>query len=64
MSTSTRTFPDTFTKVLAHYPSGWGRERGPKYFEAYTKSGLVLEYGDWNYSDAARSSLVRGRTSW
>jgi hypothetical protein len=37
-----RTFPDTFTKVLGHYPPEGGNALS---FEAYTPSGLVIEYG-------------------
>ncbi|WP_437570485.1 RHS repeat-associated core domain-containing protein [Sorangium sp. So ce542] len=40
-----RTFPDTFTKVIASY-EGWDWEKGPMYLRAYTKSGRIIEYGN------------------
>ncbi|XXY17780.1 RHS repeat-associated core domain-containing protein [Sorangium sp. So ce216] len=40
-----RTFPDTFTKVIASHED-WDREKGPMYLRAYTKSGRIIEYGN------------------
>ncbi len=40
-----RTFPDTFTKVVGHYPSGWTKANGAQYFEAFTRSGRIVQYG-------------------
>ncbi|KYG00646.1 hypothetical protein BE21_57205 [Sorangium cellulosum] len=40
-----RTFPDTFTKVIASY-EGWDWEKGPMYLRAYTRSGRIIEYGN------------------
>ena len=48
-----RTFPDTLTRVTADFAEGdgWDADRGPKSLTAYTRSGLILEYG----------SMARGR---
>jgi Salmonella virulence plasmid 65kDa B protein len=55
-----RTLPDTFCKVLAYYPAGWDRKRGPEHFEVHTKSGLTLTYGGSPDSQAlADNSAVR-----
>ncbi|AUX47303.1 uncharacterized protein SOCE26_088210 [Sorangium cellulosum] len=40
-----RTFPDTFTKVIASY-EGSNLEKGPAFLRAYTKSGRIVEYGN------------------
>jgi RHS repeat-associated protein len=40
-----RTFPDTFVKVVAHYPSGFHAQTGPERFEVFEKSGRILDYG-------------------
>jgi RHS repeat-associated protein len=42
-----RTFPDTFKKVLAHFPPGkaWDSTTGPESFEVFTKEGRILRYG-------------------
>jgi len=40
-----RTFPDTFTKVLAYFPPGWDATTGPEHLRAFTKSGLAIDYG-------------------
>jgi hypothetical protein len=39
-----RTFPDTFSKILAHLGPG-GVSAGPVSFEVFTKAGHILEYG-------------------
>ena len=39
-----RTFPDTSTKILGHYSQGDTPESA-LYFEVFTPSGLVIEYG-------------------
>ncbi|WP_437829842.1 RHS repeat-associated core domain-containing protein [Sorangium sp. So ce1153] len=40
-----RTFPDTFVKVVGHYPPGDGAPAEALFFEAYLPSGRVVEYG-------------------
>jgi YD repeat-containing protein len=40
-----RTLPDTHTKIVAEYEPGWDPARGPTLFRAYSKGGLILEYG-------------------
>ncbi len=40
-----RTFPDTFTKVIGHYPVGKEATKSAISFEAHLPSGLVIEYG-------------------
>ena len=40
-----RTFPDTFTRVVAQAPGGWDFKKGPQSFRAFTRAGLVLDYG-------------------
>src|SRR5437773_2059461 len=55
-----RTLPDTFSKVLAYYPAGWDRKRGPEHMEVLTKSGLTLTYGGTPDSKAlANNGAVR-----
>ena len=39
-----RTFPDTFSKILAHLGPG-GASAGPVSFQVFTKAGHILEYG-------------------
>jgi hypothetical protein len=41
-----RTFPDTFVKVIGHYPPEGGSPADALSFEAFMPSGLVLEYGN------------------
>ena len=42
-----RTFPDTNTKIVGHQPRRTtATRRTPSSFEAYTPSGLVIEYGN------------------
>src|SRR3954471_8663023 len=41
-----RTLPDTFVKVIGHYPSGRDAPEGALSFEAHMPSGLVIEYGN------------------
>ncbi|XXT24117.1 SpvB/TcaC N-terminal domain-containing protein [Sorangium sp. So ce429] len=40
-----RTFPDTFVKVVGHYPPGDGAPAEALFFEAYLPTGRVVEYG-------------------
>ncbi|HSN98542.1 MAG TPA: SpvB/TcaC N-terminal domain-containing protein, partial [Candidatus Nanopelagicales bacterium] len=42
-----RTYPDTFTRIRADFAEseGWPAERGPKRLRAFTKTGLILDYG-------------------
>src|SRR5262249_17863716 len=40
-----RTFPDTHVKLLAHFPSGWDENNGPLYWEEFTKTGLIAQFG-------------------
>ncbi|WP_437815115.1 RHS repeat-associated core domain-containing protein [Sorangium sp. So ce1078] len=40
-----RTFPDTFVKVVGHYPPEGGAPAEALFFEAYLPSGRVVEYG-------------------
>ena len=40
-----RTLPDTFTKVVGHYPVGKEATESAISFEAHLPSGLVIEYG-------------------
>ncbi|XXY49986.1 RHS repeat-associated core domain-containing protein [Sorangium sp. So ce269] len=40
-----RTFPDTFVKVVGHYPPGGGAPAEALFFEAYLPTGRVVEYG-------------------
>lgn len=59
-----RTFPDTFTRIVTDfgYDEGFGGPRGPRSFTAYTKAGLVVEYGSTdNGRVLARNGAVR---SW
>ncbi|APR85499.1 Rhs family protein [Minicystis rosea] len=59
-----RTFPDTFKKIIAHYPGNrdWGWTKGPQYFEVFTKAGRILRYGSTEDSRAlARDHVV---ASW
>ena len=56
-----RTFPDRFSKIVAHYPS-WDPAQGPRSFEVFTKAGRILEYGTTDDSrPLARHSVV---ASW
>src|SRR5262249_20809202 len=41
-----RTFPDTFTRVVAHVPAGSSTPADATFFEAFTPSGLVIEHGN------------------
>ncbi|MFT3765275.1 MAG: FG-GAP-like repeat-containing protein [Minicystis sp.] len=50
-----RTFPDTFTKVVAHLATGMFAAGQPLWFDAYTRAGVHLEYG------TTADSRVRGR---
>ena len=55
-----RTFPDTFTKVLAHFPAGWDQASGPHSLRAFTKGGAILDYGAGPSGRAlAKSGAVR-----
>ncbi|HSN96669.1 MAG TPA: SpvB/TcaC N-terminal domain-containing protein, partial [Candidatus Nanopelagicales bacterium] len=59
-----RTFPDTSTRVVADFAenAGWDPSRGPKSLEAFTRSGLILEYGSLSKGRVlARQGVVR---SW
>ncbi|HSN98095.1 MAG TPA: FG-GAP-like repeat-containing protein, partial [Candidatus Nanopelagicales bacterium] len=59
-----RTFPDTFTRITANFAEseGWDAARGPRSLEAFTRSGLVLEYGTLSKGRVlARQGVVR---SW
>ncbi|HSN99478.1 MAG TPA: SpvB/TcaC N-terminal domain-containing protein, partial [Candidatus Nanopelagicales bacterium] len=59
-----RTFPDTFTRVVADFAenAGWDPSRGPRSLEAFTRSGLILEYGSLSKGRVlARQGVVR---SW
>ncbi|HSN97431.1 MAG TPA: SpvB/TcaC N-terminal domain-containing protein, partial [Candidatus Nanopelagicales bacterium] len=59
-----RTFPDTSTRVVADFTenAGWDPSRGPKFLEAFTRSGLILEYGSLSKGRVlARQGVVR---SW
>ncbi|XYH93819.1 RHS repeat-associated core domain-containing protein [Sorangium sp. So ce1128] len=40
-----RTFPDTFVKVVGHYPPGDGAPAEALFFEAHLPTGRVVEYG-------------------
>ncbi|MGK3969858.1 RHS repeat-associated core domain-containing protein [Sorangium sp. So ce118] len=40
-----RTFPDTFVKVVGHYPPEGGAPAEALFFEAYLPTGRVVEYG-------------------
>ncbi|MGK3959481.1 RHS repeat-associated core domain-containing protein [Sorangium sp. So ce118] len=40
-----RTFPDTFVKVVGHYPPGDDAPAEALFFEAYLPTGRVVEYG-------------------
>ncbi|WP_437653680.1 RHS repeat-associated core domain-containing protein [Sorangium sp. So ce1182] len=40
-----RTFPETFVKVVGHYPPGDGAPAEALFFEAYLPTGRVVEYG-------------------
>ncbi|MFT3768646.1 MAG: FG-GAP-like repeat-containing protein [Minicystis sp.] len=50
-----RTFPDTFTKVVAHLATGMFAAGQPLWFDVYTRAGLRLEYG------TTADSKVHGR---
>src|SRR5215813_8167690 len=41
-----RTSPDTFVKVLGHFPPGSEGKESALLFEALMPSGLVIEYGN------------------
>ena len=41
-----RTFPDSNTKILGHQPPSDSNPADALYFEAFTPSGLVIEYGN------------------
>jgi hypothetical protein len=59
--TEYRTFPDSFSKIVAVYPGGWGRENGPDHFVVYTKSGKIIEYGSVVHGDdSSRVMAQRG----
>jgi hypothetical protein len=53
--TEFRTFPDTFSKIVAHYADGID---GPSSFTVYTKAGHVLEYGSGPNSRAMATGPV------
>jgi hypothetical protein len=55
-----RTFPDSFAKVVAHFPAGWdGKKKGPQFFEVFTKAGRILEYGATaSGQELAKSGIV------
>jgi RHS repeat-associated protein len=56
-----RTFPDTFTKVVGHYPSGWKTAKGAQYFEAFTKEGRIVTYGtNGTILNEARTWAMKG----
>ncbi|WP_437480466.1 RHS repeat-associated core domain-containing protein [Sorangium sp. So ce1014] len=40
-----RTFPETFVKVVGHYPPEGGAPAEAHFFEAYLPNGRVVEYG-------------------
>ena len=57
-----RTYPDTFTRIRADFAGseGWPAERGPKRLRAFTKSGLVLDYGSTDDGQVlSRNQVVR-----
>ncbi|WP_052376710.1 FG-GAP-like repeat-containing protein, partial [Chondromyces apiculatus] len=59
-----RTRPDTFTKIVTDVgrEDGWALDKGPRSFTAYTKAGLIMEYGRTTNSQVlARGGVVR---SW
>ena len=59
-----RTFPDTFQQIVADYATGdgWDFMKGPRSFQVFTKSGLILEYGGAESGRVlARGGVVR---SW
>lgn len=47
-----RTFPDSFAKIVGHYPAGADLARGPESFEVFTRSGRIIEYGSTANSQA------------
>jgi hypothetical protein len=55
-----RTFPDTFTKVVGHYPSGWNKAKGAQYFEAFTKEGRIVTYGSAALLNDSRTWATQG----
>jgi hypothetical protein len=50
-----RTFPDQLAKIVAHYPAGWGVQRGPRHFEVFTRfAGMprpLLNFGSQRRRD-------------
>jgi hypothetical protein len=59
-----RAFPDTFQRIIADYAAqdGWDGTKGPRSFQVFTKSGLILEYGGAESGRVlARGDVVR---SW
>ena len=55
-----RTFPDTFVKVVGHYPNGWNVANGAQFFEAFTKEGRIVEYGTGGATFSNRTWAVNG----
>jgi RHS repeat-associated protein len=53
-----RTFPDSFSKVVAHYSAGQAPARGPDRFEVFARSGHVLEYGSMSDSRAMAKDQI------
>ncbi|MDI3282659.1 RHS repeat-associated core domain-containing protein [Polyangium sp. 15x6] len=51
-----RTIPESFTKILAFFPTGWDPALGPSSLRAYTKEGLTVDYGTADDSKAIASN--------
>ena len=41
-----RTFPDTFSSVRAHCAARGDEDKGPAWFQVFTKPGRILDYGN------------------
>jgi hypothetical protein len=41
-----RTFPDTFSKILAYCPARGDESKSPPRFQVFTKPGRILDYGN------------------
>jgi RHS repeat-associated protein len=53
-----RTFPDSFSKVVAHYGPSQTLARGPDRFEVFARSGHILAYGATQSSRAMAMNQV------